>query len=331
MKVMLVTGGAGFIGSNFINYFLRYNKNYVIVNYDNLTTSGNINNLKDIERSPRYHFVKGSICNHDLINYVIKRHRPDYIINFASETSQEKSLVNPTPFFETNVMGTLTLLDSARYFWGKNNYKGNRFIQVSTNEVYGTNNTNENYFTEDAPLMPDNPYSASKASADLLVKTFSQNYDFPAIITRCCSTYGPYQNIDSFIPACIKSTLLNEQVRLSKDMNNGSYEWIHVLDHCSALIRILFYGRNGEIYNISSGIEASNLELAKKILKIMGKSEDRLECPNSIEQTRLYYGVNSYKIRNNLSWGHKYNLDDGLFDTIRWYKENRNWWDKNTE
>lgn len=328
---MLVTGGAGFIGSNFINYFLRYNKNYVVVNYDNLTYSGNINNLREIERSPRYHFVKGSICNHDLINYVIKRHRPDYIINFAGETCTQKSLANPAPFFETNVMGTLTLLDSARYFWGKNNYKGNRFIQVSTNEVYGANDSSENYFTEDAAVMPENPYSVSKASADLLVKSFSKSYDFPAVISRCCSNYGPYQHIDSFVPTCIKNSLLNKQLSLSSDINNVRYEWLHVLDHCNALVRILFYGRDGEIYNISSGIEASNVELAKKILKILGKPEDLIETADRSEKTKLRYAVNSYKIRNNLNWGHKFSLDDGLLETVRWYKENRNWWDKNTE
>ncbi|WP_010244029.1 dTDP-glucose 4,6-dehydratase [Acetivibrio cellulolyticus] len=331
MKVLLVTGGAGFIGSNFINYFLRRNKSYVIVNYDNLTYSGNMNNLREIERSPRYHFVKGSICNQDLVNYIIKRHRPDYIINFASETCPKKSLINPAPFFETNVMGTLTLLDSARYFWGKNNFEGNRFIQVSTDEVYGPVNAKDTYFTEDSAVMPENPYSASKASADLLVKSFSNNYGFPAVISRCCNNYGPNQHIDKFVPSCIKNSILNNPVRLNEDANNIRREWIHVLDHCTALIRILFYGRDGETYNISSGIAASDVELAKKILKTLGKSEDQFETTGTSERQELQYAVNSYKIRNNLNWGHKYNLDDGILETVRWYKENRDWWDKNPD
>ncbi len=329
VKVLLVTGGAGFIGSNFINYFLRRNKSYIIVNYDNLTCAGNINNLREIERSPRYHFVKGSICNQDLVNYVIKRHRPDYIINFAAETSTQKSIINPTPFFETNVMGTLTLLDSSRYFWSKHNYEGNCFIQVSTDEVYGSN-SNGNYFTEDSTLMPENPFTVSKASADLLVKSFYDNYGFPAVISRCCNNYGPYQHISNFIPSCIKNAIQNNPISINNDKSNIRQEWIHVLDHCTALIKILFYGKNGETYNISSGTDASNIELARKILRILGKPEKEINTNFKSDTQVQQHAVNSYKIRNNLNWGHKYNLDDGILETIRWYKENRSWWNSNT-
>ena len=321
MKVLMVTGGSGFIGSNFINYFFRRNKNYIIINFDNLTHSQNINNLREIENSPRYHFVKGSILNQDLVNYVIKRHHPDYIINFACETNAKKSLINPVPFFETNVMGTLTLLESARYFWGKHNYEGNRFIQVSTTEVYGSNNDKDNYFTEESNILPQNPYAVSKASSDMLVKSFASNYNFPAVISRCCNNYGPYQYSEEFIPSCIKSIIENKPICLDEE-NNKHREWLYVLDHCTALVRILFYGKIGEIYNIGSGIEYTDREIVNKILKILGKPQIKFETDTS-KTPEIHNKVNSYKIRTNLSWGHKYNIDDGLLETVRWYMLNK--------
>jgi len=321
MKVILVTGGSGFIGSNFINYFFRRNKSYIIINYDNLTHTQNSENLREIERSPRYHFVKGSILNQELVNYVIKRHRPDYIINCASETSPTKSLTNPASVFETNVMGTLTLLESARYFWSKHNYEGNRFIQVSTTEVYGFNNDIGNYFSEDSHIMPQNPYAVSKASADMLVKSYVDNFNFPAIISRCCNTYGPYQSIEGFIPSCIKSIIENQPLILNEE-NNIYREWLYVLDHCTAIIRIMFYGKIGETYNIGSGAEYTDREIANKILKILGKSEIQTEAEKD-NASGIHCTVNSYKIRTNLSWGHKFNIDDGLLDTVRWYLHNK--------
>ncbi|HPU41841.1 MAG TPA: GDP-mannose 4,6-dehydratase, partial [Acetivibrio clariflavus] len=254
MKVLLVTGGSGFVGSNFINYFFRRNKNYIIINLDNLTHSQNINNLKEFEKSPRYHFVKGSILNQDLVNYVIKRHRPDYIINFACETNVNKSLTNPASVFETNVLGTLTLLESARHLWSKHNYEGNRFIQVSTTEVYGSNNDADNYFTEESNISPQNPYAISKASSDMLVKSFVTHFNFPAVISRCCKNYGPFQYPEEFIPSCIKNAIENKTIVLSEE-NTKHREWLYILDHCTALVRILFYGKIGEIYNIGSGTE----------------------------------------------------------------------------
>ncbi|AEV68071.1 dTDP-glucose 4,6-dehydratase [Acetivibrio clariflavus] len=324
MKVLLVTGGSGFVGSNFINYFFRRNKNYIIINLDNLTHSQNINNLKEFEKSPRYHFVKGSILNQDLVNYVIKRHRPDYIINFACETNVNKSLTNPASVFETNVLGTLTLLESAKYFWSKHNYEGNRFIQVSTTEVYGSNSDADNYFNEESNISPQNPYAISKASSDMLVKSFVTHFNFPAIISRCCKNYGPYQYLEEFIPSCIKSAIENKTIALSEE-NNKHREWLYVLDHCTALVRILFYGKIGEIYNIGSGTEYTDMEIANKILKILGKPEIKLESDNS-KIPEVHHAVNSYKIRNNLSWGHKYNMDNGLFETVHWYILNKSWW-----
>lgn len=323
MKVMLITGGAGFIGSNFIRFFLRRNKNFIIINMDNLNYPSNLENFKDLERSPRYHFVKGSITNHELVNYVIKRHRPDYIINFASESNLDNCANNPLNLTQTHILGTQTLLESARYFWGKQKFQGNLFIQVSTNEVYGSTSVSDVFFNEDAPLLPDNPFSASKAGADMLVKSYQSTYGFPAIITRCCPTYGPYQNVGNFIPKCIINALSDKPIPVCE---NKVREWIYVLDHCIALIRILFYGRTGEVYNISSGNEISDFDMAKKILELAGKPGGAIEKINdsSLPNTRCI--LNSCKLKNNLNWSAKFNLEEGLRDTVLWYKQNPDIW-----
>jgi dTDP-glucose 4,6-dehydratase len=326
MRVMLITGGAGFIGSNFIKYFLRRNKDFVIVNIDNLNYASNINNLKELEKSPRYHFVKGSICNQELVNYVIKRHRPDYIINFAAESSVDKSIVNPYVFTQSNVVGTSVLLESARYFWGKHDFKGKCFIQISTDEVYGSTKNDEEYFTEESLLLPTTPYSASKAGADLMVMTYYNAYGFPAIITRCCNNYGSHQHPENFIPTCILNALSDKPIPTYGD-GSSTREWIHVIDHCTALIRVLFFGKIGEIYNIGSGNEVSNLDMARKILKLLGKPEDLIEKVADRSGRDKRYAINSYKTRNNLGWGNKYKLEDGLNNAIDWYKSNRSWWE----
>lgn len=314
MRVILITGGAGFIGSNFIKYFIRRNKDFVVINMDNLGPLSNLNNLKELERSPRYHFVNGNICNQELVNYVIKRHRPDVIINFAAETNVDKSLVNPMIFSQTNVLGTLTLLESARYFWGKHNFKGKRFIQLSTYQVYGSTYNEDEFFTEDSNISPQNPYAASKASADLLVKSFCDSYGFPAIIARCCQSYGPFQNVEEFIPSCIINILNNKDIAMRQDASVKT-EWIHVLDNCVALIRIMFYGKTGEIYNIGSGYEFSNYEIAQELLRLSDKNHHIIKTENNRRCI-----LNSYKLKTNLNWGAKYPLKDGLIDTIHWYK-----------
>ncbi|HHX17490.1 MAG TPA: NAD-dependent epimerase/dehydratase family protein [Clostridium sp.] len=314
MRVILVTGGAGFIGSNFIKYFLRRNKDFLVVNMDNLGPSSNLNNLKELERSPRYHFVNGNICNRELVNYVIKRHRPDVIINFAAETNVNKSLANPIAFSQTNVLGTLTLLESARYFWSKNNFKGKLFIQPSTYQVYGSTYNNDEFFTEDSNISPQNPYAASKASADLIVKSFCDSYSFPAVIARSCQNYGPSQNIKEFIPSCIFNILNNIEIPIQQDASVRK-EWIHVLDNCVALIRIMFYGKVGEIYNIGSGYELSDYEISQELLRLSGKAYDKSKTDNNKRCV-----LNSYKLKNNLNWGTKYPLTNGLMDTIHWYK-----------
>lgn len=325
MKVLLVTGGAGFIGSNFVKYFLRRNKNFIVVNIDKLTYAGNMNSLREIEESPRHHFIKGDICNYELVNYVMKKYRPDCIINFAAESHVDRSIDRPSIFAETNVMGTLTLLEGARYIWSKRNFIGTRFIQISTDEVYGSINNDKDYFLEESNLLPNSPYSASKASADMFVRSYVKTYGLPAMITRCCNNYGPYQNIEKLLPKCITNALEDRSIPLYGDGTNVR-EWIHVLDHCIAIIRVLFYGKPGEIYNIGSGEEMSNLNLVRNILKIMGKPEELIKMVDDRPGHDKRYALNSYKIRNNLNWSNKYSLDDGLKETIEWYKSNKEWW-----
>ena len=326
MKVLLVTGGAGFIGSNFVNYFLRRNKNFIIVNVDKLTYAGNLKNLAEVENSPRHHFIKGDICNYDLINYVFRKYRPDYVINFAAESHVDRSINNPSVFVETNVMGTLTLLEAARSLWSKNGYKGNRFLQISTDEVYGSLDNEKDFFTEESNIMPNSPYSASKAGADLMVRAFSRTYDFPVIITRCCNNYGPYQHNEKFIPTCISNALQDKPIPIYGTGSNVR-EWIHVLDHSVGIIRALFYGKPGEIYNIGTGEEVSNIVLAEKILIKLGKSRDLITKVKDRLGHDKRYALDSRKARYNLSWSSKFNLDAGLDNTINWYKNHQNWWE----
>ena len=327
MKVILVTGGAGFIGSNFVTYFLKRNKNFIIVNIDKLTYAGNLDNLRYLEDSPRHHFIKGDICNSELINYLLRKYRPSYIINFAAESHVDRSILQPVLFAETNILGTLALLQGARDIWSRNNFRGNMFIQISTDEVYGSISNNTDYFTEDSNIAPNSPYSASKASADMMVRAFSVTYGFPAIITRCCNNYGSYQNIEKFMPNCIVNALADKPIPVYGNGKNVR-EWIHVLDHCTAIIRVLFYGYAGEVYNIGSGEEITNIELAQKILSIMGKPQDLIKMVPDRPGHDKRYALNSYKLRSHTKWSCKTKLDDGIKETIEWYSNNRRWWDK---
>lgn len=325
MKVLLVTGGAGFIGSNFVRYFLKRNKNFIVVNIDKLTYAGNLSNLKEIENSPRHHFIKGDICNFELVNYVFKKHKPDYIINFAAESHVDRSINHPSLFGETNIMGTLTLLEAARNIWSRHGFSGNKFLQVSTDEVYGSIENTRDVFVEESNLQPNSPYSASKASADMMARSYYKTFGLPVIITRCCNNYGPYQHVEKFIPTCIANAMQDKPIPLYGDGSNIR-EWIHVTDHSIALIRALFYGKPGEIYNIGSGEELSNLEMARKILKALNKPEDLIKKIGDRPGHDWRYALNSYKIRNNLGWSSKMKLEDGIKETAQWYKNNSSLW-----
>lgn len=326
MRIILITGGAGFIGSNFVHYFLSRNRNFIMVNIDKLTYAGNMKSLKDVNDNPRHHFVHGDICNYELVNYVMRKYRPEIVVNFAAESHVDRSISNPSVFASTNIMGTLTLMECARNTWSKQGFRGCRFIQVSTDEVYGSINNNTDYFTEESNILPNSPYSASKASADLLVRSFAQSFKFPAIITRCCNNYGPYQNSEKFIPKSITCALKDEPIPIYGNGRNVR-EWIHVMDHCSAITRAIFYGKPGEIYNIGTGDELGNIELAQRILTCLGKPKDMLRYVEDRPAHDLRYALNSRKIKNSLDWSPRINFNDGLQHTIKWYKDNRSWWD----
>lgn len=325
MKVLLVTGGAGFVGSNFIKYFLKRNKNFFVINMDKLIFSSNLDNLRELEDSPRHQFIKGDICNQDLLNFVLNKYKPDYIMNFASESYTERNILSPCSFGQTNVMGTLYLLEGAKNLWHKNKYNNNRFIQISTDEVYGSLSNKTDYSNEESSLAPNNPYSASKASADLLCQSFNSTYGIPTIISRSCNIYGPHQHHERFIPKCIISAIEDGQFPLYGEGSNIR-EWLHVNDHSIALIRTLFYGSSGQIYNIGSGQEISNVDLAREILKIMKKSDDLIRKIPDSPSKEYRYAMNSYKIRNNLGWSSKISLEEGIKDTIRWYLTNKDTW-----
>lgn len=326
MKVLLVTGGAGFIGSNFIKYFMNAYKDFVVVNYDKLTYAGNLENLKEVAELPNYHFVKGDICDSIQFNKTLHEYNPDYIINFAAESHVDRSISDPLIFGQTNLIGTLNILECTHNFWSKNDYAQKRLLQISTDEVYGSLENNTGFFTESSDLLPNSPYSASKAGADLLVRSFYKTYGLPVIITRCCNNYGPNQYKEKFIPTCISKALNNEPIPI---YGNGSNvrEWIHVSDHSEAIIKALFSGSAGEVYNIGSGEEVSNTDMARMILDILGKSQgsyiyvsDRLGHDNR-------YAIDSTKAKNELGFSSKYKLKEGLLETVLWYKENQSWWE----
>ena len=318
MKI-LVTGGAGFIGSNFIRYILFKHSDYQIINLDKLTYAGNLDNLSDVENPPHYKFVKGDICDQDLIDSLVGD-RVDAIINFAAETHVDRSLYDPKVFIETNVFGTQVLAESAL------KYKIKKFVQISTDEVYGSL-SKEGKFTEESPLLPNSPYSASKAGADLLIRSYHKSFGLPAIITRCCNNYGPYQFPEKLIPLFISNALTDQPLPLYGD---GLYvrDWIYVEDHCSAVDLILHQGKIGEIYNISSNVEMTNLEITHLILKNLKKPESLIKYVKDRPAHDRRYALDSSKIRKELGWKASFSFEQGMKRTIDWYIKNKSWWEK---
>ncbi|HHV64066.1 MAG TPA: dTDP-glucose 4,6-dehydratase [Peptococcaceae bacterium] len=327
MKAIMVTGGAGFIGSNFIRYFMESHPDYLIINYDNLTYAGNLNNVQDLAGSSKYVFIKGDICDTEQVEKVLKDYDPEYVLNFAAESHVDRSINDPLLFGKTNVLGTLNLLYCLQKHWQGDGYTSKRFLQVSTDEVYGSIANLEDYFDEESNLLPNSPYSASKAGADLLGRAFYRTYNFPIIITRCCNNYGPYQYKEKFIPNSIIKALKDEPIPIYGDGTNRR-EWIHVTDHCAAIDQVLFGGKPGEIYNIGSGEEVSNLEMAEMILKYLGKPTDAIVKVADRPGHDWRYALNSDKIKSFFQWKCNYSLTEGIKETIKWYQENRDWWDE---
>ncbi|HOK35554.1 MAG TPA: dTDP-glucose 4,6-dehydratase [Candidatus Pacearchaeota archaeon] len=315
---LLITGGAGFIGSNFIHYTLSHHKNDKVVNLDKLTYCGNLENLRDIEKDPRHKFIKGDICNEKLVEKIFQKEKPDFLLNFAAETHVDRSIKNPKAFIKTDIFGTHTLLQTAKTYGIK------RFLQVSTDEVYGS--IKKGKFKETDPLMPNSPYSASKAGADLLVRAYFKTFNLPVLITRSSNNFGPCQYPEKLIPLFITNLLRGKKVPLYGTGLNIR-DWIYVLDNCAGIDIVLRKGEVGEIYNIGGGNEKTNLEIARIILKELGKDESWIEYVKDRPGHDFRYALDTGKIRK-LGWKPKYTFEKGIKETINWYKTHQEWWKK---
>lgn len=315
-ETILVTGGAGFIGSNFIRYILSI-EDLQIINLDALTYAGNLENLSDIESNPNYKFVHGNIQNKELVTYICQEYNVNGIINFAAESHVDRSILSAAPFVETNVTGTLILLEVAREL------KIKRFLQISTDEVYGSLGK-EGLFTEKTPLSPNSPYSASKTSADLLVNAFVHTYGFPGLITRCSNNYGPYQFPEKLIPLMILNALEDNPLPVYGDGLNVR-DWIHVLDHCSGIWTVYRKGKIGEVYNIGGSNEKTNIEIVKLILNILNKPESLIQFVKDRPGHDRRYAIDSTKIETELGWQRNIPFEQGIRDTIKWYIDNPDW------
>jgi len=310
---LLVTGGAGFIGSNFVQYILEKYSDYEILNLDALTYAGSLENLKGTMDNPRHRFVQGSIEDGKLVDELMEG--IDAVINFAAESHVDRSIVEPQVFIKTNVLGTQVLLDAAL------RHKVKLFYQISTDEVYGALKLDsKEKFTEESPLRPNSPYAASKASADLLVRAYHRTYGLPVVISRCTNNYGPRQHPEKFIPTVIFNALRDKPIPIYGD---GLYvrDWIHVLDHCQSVDLILHQGKVGEVYNIGGDNEWANIDLARKILQITGKPEDLLQSVPDRPGHDRRYALSSDKLKRELDWKPSISFDDGLIETVRWYSE----------
>jgi dTDP-glucose 4,6-dehydratase len=315
---ILVTGGSGFIGSNFVRYMLNEHPDDVIINLDKLTYAGNPDNLKDVENNPNYSFVRGDICDPDTVDKLMQEQQIDQVIHFAAETHVDRSIMDGSAFVRTNVLGTYTLLDSAL------RHGIDRFIHISTDEVYGS--TVEGSFKETDVLNPSSPYSSSKAGSDLLARSYYVTHDLPVIITRCTNNFGPYQYPEKLIPLFITNLLDNTKVPVYGTGQNVR-DWIYVLDHCRAIDFILQHGETGEIYNIGGGAERTNLEITEKILEILGKDGSMIEYVKDRPGHDFRYSLDCSKLKD-IGWVPKYNFEDALEKTIRWYIEHEWWWRK---
>ena len=317
MKI-LVTGGLGFIGSNFIRFMLNEQRAISIINLDNLSYGSNPNNLEDFKGNIHYEFIKGDITNKRLIERLINSKNIDIVINFAAQSHVDRSIANPISFYKNNVGGVLSILEAIRK--SKRNI---RFIQIGTDESYGE--ILDGSFREEDRLKPSSPYSASKAAADLFCLAYQRTYGLDIVISRCTNNFGPYQFPEKLIPKTIIRAHLGLKVPIYGSGKNVR-DWIYVLDYCEALEKLMYRGRSGEIYNVSSGNELDNLTLVKKILGIMGKSEDIIEFVEDRPGHDLRYNLDSTKIRNEMEWRPRHDFEEALKATISWYLSNESWW-----
>lgn len=316
---LLVTGGAGFIGSNFIRYWLEKHPDDQIINLDSLTYAGHINSLSDVEKNPNYAFVKGDITDAALVDEIVSQ--VDTIVHFAAETHVDRSVLDPLIFVKTNIIGTQILLEAAKKHGNK------RFHHISTDEVFGALPLNsDKKFSETTPYDPRSPYSASKASSDHLVRAYFHTYGLPITITNCSNNFGPYQDPEKFLPRMITNLILGEKVKVYGD---GLYvrDWLYVIDHCTAIDAVLTKGKIGETYAVGGLTEdVSNLELTKRVLKIMGKDESWIEFVKDRPGHDRRYAVDWSKINSELGWAPSADFDVRLRETVDWYKNNEDWW-----
>jgi len=345
-KTLLVTGGAGFIGSNFIHYIITEHSDWEITNLDKLTYAGNLENLQDIENNPRYRFIKGDIADRKLVGALFSGEyfaansltpntqdlRPNIVVNFAAESHVDRSILDASPFIETNIKGTQVLLEAARTHWlgsktqdptsNTQDLRPNIFLQVSTDEVYGST---EGKFSEESPLSPNSPYSASKTAADLLCHAYWKTYHLPVIVTRCSNNLGPFQFPEKLIPLAITNALENKPIPIYGDGLNVR-DWIYVLDHCRALDLVLQKGKPGEIYNIAANQEKTNLELIHRLLDVMDKPQSLIKFVADRPGHDRRYALDITKITRELGWQPIYSFGGALTATVNWYLDHESWW-----
>ena len=316
---ILVTGGAGFIGSNYIRLLLRTYPDVRVVNLDKLTYAGNLDSLADVAGDPRYAFVRGDIADRRLVDHLLGAHRIEGIVNFAAESHVDRSILDPEVFVTTNVVGTQNLLFLAR------EHRIERFLQVSTDEVYGSLGP-EGKFREDTPLAPNSPYSAAKTSADLLCRAWFHTFDFPVVVTRCSNNYGPYQFPEKLIPLMIINALNDRELPVYGDGRNVR-DWIHVDDHCLAVDRVFCKGRPGEVYNIGGDCERQNIDIVRLVLGLLGKPDSLIRFVKDRPGHDRRYAMDNAKIRAELGWAPTVRFENGLRRTVDWYLSHRAWWE----
>jgi dTDP-glucose 4,6-dehydratase len=320
MKNILVTGGAGFIGSNFIHHLLDAHPDYAIVNFDKLTYAGNLENLHTVEHHPGYNFVKGDICSNEDVERVFNDFAIDTVVHFAAESHVDRSIMGPMQFVQTNVIGTNILLEASRA-------RGiEKFLHVSTDEVYGSLGP-AGKFTEETPYHPNSPYSASKAAADHIVSSYFHTFGMPVVVTNCSNNYGPYQFPEKLIPLMIANALNNTPLPVYGDGLNVR-DWLHVKDHCIALDCVLHKGKNGEKYNIGGNTEKANIEIVRHILRHLGKPESLISYVKDRAGHDRRYAIDASKIKMELGWEPSYTFDRGISETVDWYVANRKWWER---
>jgi len=315
---VLVTGGAGFIGSNFVRHFLKKYPDCRVINYDLLTYAGNLSSIKDIESLSNYTFIQGDIRDAEKIQAVMQEYKIDSIVHFAAESHVDRSIQGPMQFYTTNIVGTAVLLEAAKTFGIQ------RFLHISTDEVYGSLGET-GHFTEETPISPNSPYSASKASSDLIALSYFETYKLPVIVTRCSNNYGPYQYPEKLIPLMITNAMKDKELPVYGTGQNVR-DWLHVFDHCTAIDLVLHNGRDGEIYNVGGNNEKRNIEIVETILEKLGKSKSMISFVPDRLGHDWRYAIGSSKLQVELGWKPIYSFTEGLEDTIDWYRKNEQWW-----